>query len=159
MTLSHLTPLTRADLAAQGIPEPWAFGRADKVRFGELDPLNHVNNATYPGWMETARVGYFDHIGFDRSGDIRLVLISTSLRYLRPIHLGDSYIVCVRATSFRTTSFTTEYAIYVDGQLATTGEAAMVCLGPDVATKRPLPDDARAAFLRDGAVDLRDTPV
>ena len=159
--LPHLVPLARADLAAQGIPEPWTFGRADKVRFGELDPLNHVNNATYPGWLETARAAYFDHIGVPRGGDadLRLVLIASSLRYRRPIHMGDSYIVCVRTTSFRTTSFTTDYAIYVEGQLCTTAEATMVCLGPDVVTKRPIPDHARDAFLRDGAQDLRDTPL
>ena len=33
----------------------WSFGMRDRVRFSELDPLNHVNNAAYLSWFETVQ--------------------------------------------------------------------------------------------------------
>ena len=41
----------------------WPFGMRDVVRFSELDPLNHVNNAAYLSWFETARIGYIMEYG------------------------------------------------------------------------------------------------
>lgn len=152
--MDYLLPLDRPALTALGIPEPWRFGRADRVRFGELDPLNHVNNTSYPAWMETARIAYFDWIDFPRGTelDLRLVLIGTSLRYRAPVFRDDSYVVCVRAKSYRSSSFITEYGIYVDGRLTTTGEIIMTCVGNDLRSKRPIPEAAIQAFIADGAV-------
>lgn len=156
--MDYLIPLDRHALDALGIPQPWRFGRADRVRFGELDPLNHVNNVAYLGWLETARVAYFDWTGFPRGAEdgARLVLIGTSIRYHAPVNPKDSYVVCVRTTGYRNTSFTTEYGIYVDGRLTTTGEIVMVCVENDLITKRPIPPDVVEAFRRDGATDQRD---
>ena len=36
---------------------------ADRVRFGELDALNHVNNVVYLRWYETLRVLYLEAYG------------------------------------------------------------------------------------------------
>ena len=46
-----LTPLSIETLRAAGIPDPWTYGQADRVRFYELDALNHVNNTAYLRWF------------------------------------------------------------------------------------------------------------
>ena len=43
MALPYITPLTPVELREAGIPEPWAFGLQDRVRFNEIDMLGHVN--------------------------------------------------------------------------------------------------------------------
>ena len=153
--MQHLIPLTRPDLDALGIPPGWAFGRADKARFSELDPLNHVNNAGYLSWLETARIGYFDWIGLDRGNDteMRLVLVASSLEYHAPVHLNETYVVCVRTSEIGRTSFTTEYAVFVGGRKTTSGRATMVCMTADLSKKLPVPAKARAAFIADGATE------
>jgi len=56
--IPFLTPLDVAQLRASHIPEPWSYGIADRVRFGEIDVLGHVNNAAYLRWFENLRIQY-----------------------------------------------------------------------------------------------------
>lgn len=154
----YMTPLTRDDLAAEGIPEPWHWGIRDRTRFGELDTLNHVNNAVYFNWLENARIAYFDDMGFDRGykAGLQLVLTHNAARYIAPIHLREDYVITLRTASFRRTSFKTEYAIWVNGALKTTAETVMVCVGTDVSRKLPIPESVKAHWLtHDGAQDER----
>lgn len=152
--IPFLTPLDANDLRAAGVPEPWAFGVADKVRFGELDALNHVNNVVYARWYETLRVIYMEHFGlYDAAGpDPKFVVKTIGLDYKAEIMRGATYINTARTTQMRNTSFTMEYATFVEGQTTTTGHAVVVVLNQDN-TKRALSDDLRHGFItRDGAV-------
>lgn len=151
---TFLTPLGAAELRGAGIPAPWAYGMADKVRFGELDVLNHVNNVVYLRWYETLRVLYLEDYGiYDDAGpDPKFVVKSTGLDYKAEVHRGASYINVARTVAMRNTSFSMEYATFVDGQITTTGTAVCVILNADN-TKRPLTDKLRQTFItRDGAV-------
>lgn len=155
--MEFLEPLARPALAQMGIPEGWNFGRADKVRFAELDILGHANNGVYLTWLETARIAYFDWLDLPRGEqhNLRLVLVGTTLNFRAPVDARVSYVTCVRTKSVGNTSFTTEYGIFVEGQQTTSGEITMVCVENDVKTKRAVPDDFRAKLLADGAADLR----
>ncbi len=154
MTVPYLTTLHADDLRAAGIPEPWSFGMADKVRFGEIDALQHVNNAVYLKWFENLRILYFDdreiwHIDGKRP---KVVLRNIGLDYRSEVKLTDRYILTGRTTKLGTSSFTMEYAVWVEGRLTTTSHAVMVMLNEDN-TKRALPDHIRQMFIdRDGAV-------
>ena len=153
MTAPYLTPLHAADLRAAGIPEPWSFGMADKVRFGEIDALQHVNNAVYLKWFENLRILYFaDRDIWSVDGKRpKVVLRSIGLDYIREIRLTDTYILTGRTTKLGTTSFTMEYAVWVDGRMATSSYAVIVMLNDDN-TKRAIPDHIRQMFIdRDGA--------
>ena len=39
-----------------------------EVRYGDLDPQGHVNNACYLTYMEQARIGYIQHLGLWAGG-------------------------------------------------------------------------------------------
>ena len=154
MTPSFLTPLTAQNLREAGIPEPWAYGMTDRVRFGELDALNHVNNVVTFKWYETLRVLYMEDYGvYDLAGpDPKFVVKSVSADYRAEIHRGAVYTNVARTVAMRNTSFSMEYATFVDGQVTTTGTAVVVVLDQDN-TKRPLTDALRQCFIdRDGAV-------
>ncbi|MBU2358318.1 acyl-CoA thioesterase [Loktanella sp. M215] len=153
MTAPYLTPLHAADLRAAGIPEPWSFGMADKVRFGEIDALQHVNNAVYLKWFENLRILYFaDRDIWSVDGKRpKVVLRSIGLDYIREIRLTDTYILTGRTTKLGNTSFTMEYAVWVDGRMTTSSYAVIVMLNDDN-TKRAIPDHIRQMFIdRDGA--------
>ncbi len=151
-----LIPLEKLSLRKAGVPEPWTFGMADRVRFGEIDALNHVNNVAYLRWYETLRVHYLDHYGIykDIGSDAKFVVKSVSLDYKAEVSRTANYINVTRTVSMRNTSFTMEYATYVNGKITTTGDCVAVLLNADN-TKRPLSDSLRQTFItRDNTVQL-----
>ncbi len=151
-----LRPLSVETLRAAGIPSPWTFGQADRVRFYELDALGHVNNTAYLRWFETVRVGWFAEYGisFYRPEDPTFVLRKITCEYLAPMFLNDAYVVTARCVHVRTTSFTKEYAVWSEGDCKVTGSAVIVMTDTAGTTKVPLPDAMRAVLRdRDGAVE------
>lgn len=149
VTLPFLTPLNTTQLRSAGIPEPWAFGVADKVRFGELDALGHVNNVAYMSWFEVVRIHYFRNYGLSdyKSADRpRLVLANANVTYKAEMHLGQDYIATARTAQFGNTSFTMEYAVYGD-TLHATGSAVIVQLNQD-GTKRALSEALKEKMAR-----------
>lgn len=151
-----LTPLDTPSLRAAGIPDPWTFGMADRVRFGEIDALNHVNNVVYLRWYETLRVIYLEHYGIynDAGPDPKFVVKTVGLDYKAEVMRGAPYINVARTVAMRNTSFSMEYATFVSGKITTTGTAVVVVLNADN-TKRPLTDALRNTFVtRDGAVQI-----
>jgi acyl-CoA thioester hydrolase len=77
---------------------------------------------------------------------------TVGLDYKAEVHRGASYINVARTTQMRNTSFTMQYATFVDGQITTTGDAVIVLLNADN-SKRALPDALRQTLItRDGAV-------
>ena len=158
MTLPFLTPITTPDLRAVGIPDPWSYGIADKVRFGELDALNHVNNAAYLTWFESFRLPYLKARQITDYGPTapRLVLRPVAVQYLAEMTNGMSYVVVGRVKSYRSTSFTVENAVFALGETATQttqAETVVVLLNRDGAGRYPIPEAGIAAFRReDGAV-------
>ncbi len=151
--LPLVTPLTAAQMQTVGVPDGWPFGMADRVRFHELDALNHVNNVAYFRWFESVRIPFFMHYHVSSycEGDPQVVLATNFARYFKPMHLGDDYVVTARCKSFRTTSFVMEYAVFVSGEMRCSSESVIVTLEQDGVTKRPLREETIAAFLRDGA--------
>ena len=155
MTLPLLTPLPPETLRAEGVPAPFAFGHADRVRFSDLDALDHVNNARYLSWFETFRIAYLRAYGLGDYGSADrplLVLKQVGVDYHAPLHLEQTYVVAGRTRAFRRTSFTMEYGVWSGGALRATSHAILCLMEPDFRTRRPLPDGWVAAFGdRDGA--------
>ena len=146
--------LTPDELRDMGIDGPWPLGRADRVRFHELDALNHANNAAYVAWVETFRVTYAIRYGLAYyAPDAPLLLVkSAEYDYRRPLLLNDDYVVTGRTVSLRRTSFVMDYAVYSDG-LAATARAVHVLFEADGTTRRAIPDDIRTRMIEaDGAV-------
>lgn len=153
--MRFLTPLSSEDLRALQIPEPWSYGIADRVRFGEIDALHHVNHTAYLRWFETFRIHYLRDYGLSDYGSDapRLVLRSIAAEFIKEMVIDQSYVVTGRTISFRTTSWVTEYGVWTDQGLQATGQSVMVQLDPATGTKLPLSDAARTTFVaRDGAV-------
>lgn len=72
-----------------------------EIRYGDIDPQGHVNNAKYLTYLEQARVGYLLHLGlwdgklFD---DIGIILAEANLKFLSSIRLGQDVRVGVRVS-------------------------------------------------------------
>jgi acyl-CoA thioester hydrolase len=153
--LTYHAPIDAPGLRALGIPEPWAFGLADRVRFAEIDALGHVNNTAYLTWFESFRLPYLEARGVTDYGpeSPRLVLKRASVDYRAEMFNGMDYVVTGRTSAFRTTSFTMDFAVWLpDPQgaaCAATGQAIVVLLNRGRAGPFPDPDGRPPRLHRD----------
>jgi acyl-CoA thioester hydrolase len=156
--LPYHTTLDAPALRALGIPAPWSFGLADRVRFSELDAIGHVNHTAYLRWFESFRLPYLRarHVTDYGPTSPRLVLREVRCTYLAEMGMDLDYIVTGRTSRFRTTSFTMDFAVWLPGTQATCtaeGTAGVVLLNRDAPGRYPIPDAGIAAFqTEDGAV-------
>jgi YbgC/YbaW family acyl-CoA thioester hydrolase len=64
-----------------------------RVRFGELDPYNHVNHAIYVAWFEAGRGEALDCVGMSLSAmaelGFQVVVTDLAVRYKVPGKAGD----------------------------------------------------------------------
>ncbi|MEM9971684.1 MAG: thioesterase family protein [Pseudomonadota bacterium] len=147
-----LTTLDRHALTAMGI-DGWSYGMRDRVRFGELDALNHVNNVVFLRWFESIRVSYIQDYGFTAYGpdDPFMVVRRVTADYHAPMFQNEAYVVTARTTVIKPSSFVMEYAVFSD-TLRATGEAVVISLERDGKTRRMhAPGAIEAVKTRDGA--------
>ena len=119
------------------------------VRYGDLDPQGHVNNAKYLTYFETARIHYKRKLGFFHEGqsflEIGVILADLHITFHAPIEWARQLKVGVRTTRLGTKSMTVEQCILDNetGELYASGEVILVaydyCQGKSI----PIPDDWR----------------
>ncbi|MCC5908198.1 MAG: acyl-CoA thioesterase [Balneolaceae bacterium] len=115
------------------------------IRFRDLDPLNHVNNAVFNTYLEEARVRFIQQIPeFKQSMDEgrSFVLVHIELDYLQPIYLDDTILVGTSIESYGNTSIKGFQAIYSKGTHELKAVAKTTGVWFDLESQRPvrLPD-------------------
>ncbi|MCA2001709.1 MAG: acyl-CoA thioesterase [Chloroflexi bacterium] len=114
-----------------------------EVRYGDLDPQGHVNNAKHLTYFEQARVQYLIQLGLssrDQSFmEIGIVIADIHIAYKAPIHYDDKIKVGVRTIKMGNTSITVEQCVINadTGEVMSLGEVVMVAY--DYKTLKPIP--------------------
>ena len=130
----YRTPLSAENMAQLGLPD-WPFGVMDKVRFSEIDALNHVNNAVYASWLEFTRIAYIMEYGLSsmhrQPPDPEIVVRRQVVDYLKPVFNGEVYTVAMRTTRIKHSSLVMDYGIYVGTELRAAAETVIVGLTLD----------------------------
>lgn len=68
-----------------------------RVPFCDIDMLQHVNNAAYVVWAETARCVYFDEVlGGALGGNEGIILAKLEITYERPLEYRENVAVASR---------------------------------------------------------------
>jgi acyl-CoA thioester hydrolase len=103
-----------------------------EIRYGDLDPQGHVNNAKHLTYFEQARIAYMIELGLftkDRSFmEIGVILADIHITYLAPIYFGERIKVGTRTAKMGNKSMTWEQNI-VDvktGKELAKGEVVLV---------------------------------
>ena len=101
------------------------------VAWGEMDALNHVNNAVYFRYFETARLDFFKHVELMEEMAVTKVgpvLGDTYCKYFRPVTYPDTLLVGSKVTEVQDDRFTMEYTIVSKAQqkVTTIGTATIV---------------------------------
>lgn len=83
-----------------------------EVRWADMDPLGHVNNAKYLTYLETARLYFYrDILGYSPDDPPDFILASVTCDYLAPLHFGESVEVGIRVSRVGRTSFDFDYSM------------------------------------------------
>ncbi|HWQ46138.1 MAG TPA: thioesterase family protein [Longilinea sp.] len=119
-----------------------------QVRFSDLDPQWHVNNARFVSFIEQARFAYLIELGlFDGKSffDLGLIVADVHIAYMAPIKLTQSIRVGCRVSRIGTKSMTFEYQIEVENsqEVVARGETVMVAYDYHTSTSIPVPDNWR----------------
>jgi acyl-CoA thioester hydrolase len=128
------------------------FETTVSVRYRDLDPMGHVNNAVYASYLESARNDFFRDVLGEELADTDAVLASLSLDFAAPIQSGDDVTVAVWIPEVGETSCTFAYEVRANGDRAATGETVLVTLD-DAGEPIPLPER-----LRTTAADYAEPP-
>lgn len=91
------------------------FYHPAEVRYGDLDPQGHLNNAKHLTYFEQARVQYVVNLGLfgkDQSFmEIGFIVADIHITYHAPVHWGDPIKVGVRTAKIGNKSMVMEQAI------------------------------------------------
>lgn len=111
---------------------------ADVIRYGDLDPQGHVNNAVFATFFESGRVNMFrlPDLGIGVQG-ASLVLARTEIDFRRELRWPGTVEVGTGIEAFSRSSFTVQQAIFNNGSCAATGRATLVFF--DTTTRRSMP--------------------
>jgi len=112
------------------------------VRYGDLDPQGHVNNAAFITYLEHARVSYIRHLDlWDGKSflEIGFILARVELDYKAPINLADKVEIGVRVSRLGNKSLDMEYLVREAESGITFGEGKTVQVAYDYQTGKTVP--------------------
>ncbi len=114
------------------------------VAWGEMDAFNHVNNAVYFRYFESARIAFLIAIGFAEPADndgVGPILASTHCTFKRPLRFPDAVRIGARATELTDDRFVMEYIIHSTTLASTAATGGGVVVAYDYArnTKASIP--------------------
>jgi acyl-CoA thioester hydrolase len=110
-----------------------------EVRYGDLDPQGHVNNAKILTYMEQGRIFYLKQLKLREGGsylDLGIILADVQITFRKVIQFGDPIRVGVRISRLGNKSMTSEYRLEDarDSTEFATGTSVLVAY--DYANKR-----------------------
>lgn len=127
--------------------DDFQFKAEVQVRFRDLDPMNHVNNAVYLTYFEIARLAYWSALrGQAGTHDREMIVAEVTCTYRSPATLNERLTVWVRIGAIRRSSFIYRYRIVeqTTGRLIATGRSVQVLYDYDAGRAVPMSPELRA---------------
>jgi acyl-CoA thioester hydrolase len=113
------------------------------TRFGDLDPLGHVNNVAIAQLYEESRVWFARTLGL-RADLHRVVLVAMTLHYVAETRYPEPVKVGIGVAGIGRTSYTLAHALYQGGQCVGLADSTLV--HAPAAGASPLPAEFRSAL-------------
>lgn len=110
----------------------YKFFHPTEVRYGDLDPQGHVNNAKYLTYFEQARIYYLIQLGLfskDQSFmEVGVIVADIHITFHSTTHYGDEIKVGVKTTKIGNKSLTVEQCVMdsKSGKVLASGTVVMV---------------------------------
>lgn len=134
------------------VMEKFLFYIPVTVRYGDLDPQGHVNNARYLTFMEQVRVSYVRRLGL-WSGDsflnLGMIMADAHVTYHAAILWGQDIRVGMRVSRLGSKSMDSHYVIEdtKSGQILADGSSVLVAFDYHSQSTISIPDEWRRAII------------
>lgn len=134
--------------------KPYKFYHPIEVRYGDLDPQGHVNNAKFLTFFEQTRVQYLIHLGLfseDQSFlEVGIILAETKVTFHAPLRYGVDAHVGARTTYLGNKSIHMAYILQDKKNAAIIAEGSAVIVTFDYRNQQTItiPDPWRAAIAQ-----------
>ena len=120
-----------------------------EVRYGDLDPQGHLNNAKFLTYFEQARIQYLRHLGLFIEGqsflDVGVILADAHVAFRQPVNWDTPVKVGVRTARLGTKSMRMEQVIVhaESGKVLAEGEVVVVAFDYRAGKSIAVPDEWR----------------
>ena len=107
--------MTTENTALAAFKQAFPVCISQKVQWGEMDALQHVNNTVYFRYFENVRVEFMEITGINRhiaETQTGPILGHTQCKYLLPLTWPDTITIGTRISAMREKRFTMEYAVF-----------------------------------------------
>jgi acyl-CoA thioester hydrolase len=133
------------------------FVHEERVRFGDLDAMRHLNNVVFLRYFETARINFLRDLvpahtpTRPESGGFGLIFAECHINYRAPVHYDEVVAVACEVADVKRSSFRVPFRMTVGDRLAAEGYGVLV--GFDYAAQRAmaLPEPVRERLLQAAA--------
>jgi len=119
-----------------------------QIRYSDLDPQWHVNNARYLSFLEAARVAYLQELELWDGKDfmhLGLIVANININYIKPILMGQNIIVGLQVDKIGNKSLEFSYVIQdlESEEILATATTIMVTYSYEKLATVPVFDDWR----------------
>ena len=123
------------------------------VAWGEMDAFGHVNNTVYFRYFESARIAYFNRLGYlnlVRSRGVGPILAATDCRFRMPLEYPDTVTAAARVTEIGADDFLMRYLVlsHKHQRVAAEGGSRIVNYDYENKCKSPLPQELLERLAR-----------
>ena len=118
--------------------EDFPYRLSDNVRFGDLDPNQHVNNAVYATYFETGRVTLMKDrsLGLIPEG-LTWIMVRLDIHFRAELRWPGKIELGLAVTKLGRTSVTFEQAVFSEETCVASAQAVTVLI--DERTRKPTP--------------------
>ncbi|MEA2459157.1 MAG: acyl-CoA thioester hydrolase [Thermoleophilaceae bacterium] len=131
-------------------PPPGAFSTVQRVRFGDLDAMQHMNNVEFLRFFETARIDYMLQLSPEHAPTERkrfgFIFAECHISYKAPAFFGDSIRTFVWPNELRRSSLRLAFEMRAEGdddRLVAEGWGTLVGYDYEAGRPQPIPDVLR----------------
>ena len=126
------------------------FVHTERIRFGHLDAMRHLNNVEFLRFFETARIEFLRTIAPEHDPatpkDFGLIFAECHINYRSPGHYDEVVDTTIRPGEVKRSSFRVNFEMSVGERLIAEGWGALVGYDYAAGKAAPLPDRLVAAL-------------
>ena len=128
-----------------GAVDGYRYVQRRDVEFRDVDTAEHVNNAVYLTYLETARIGYLrEALGDGFLYRLSLILAHIAVDFRSPARFPETLEIGSRVPRVGTKSFAMEHEVRAgDGRLVAEASSVLVAFDYEADASMPVPEEWR----------------
>jgi len=131
---------------------PQSYTHVERVRFGDLDAMRHLNNVVFLRYFETARIAFIRQLlpqhdpASPESERFGLIFAECHINYRSPVYFDEEVGIECSIGEVRRSAFQVEFTMRVADRVAADGYGWLVGFDYGADKSSPLPETFKATL-------------